>query len=42
MLLSDWWNLSPIASLGVIAAVLAITILASLLAGPKEAQSSKL
>jgi len=36
MLLADWWNLSPVASLGVIAAVLAITVIASLIAGPKD------
>jgi tellurite resistance protein TerC len=35
MLLADWWTISPIASLGVIAAVLAITIAASLIAKPK-------
>jgi tellurite resistance protein TerC len=35
MLLSDWWNVSPVASLCVIAAVLAITIGASLLAKPQ-------
>jgi tellurite resistance protein TerC len=35
MLLADWWIISPVASLGVIAAVLAITVLASLIAKPQ-------
>jgi tellurite resistance protein TerC len=35
MLLADWWSISPIASLGVIAAILAITVTASLIAAPK-------
>jgi len=35
MLLSDWWSISPIASLCVIAAILVITIGASLLAKPQ-------
>jgi tellurite resistance protein TerC len=39
MLLSDWWTISPIASLGIIAAVLTITILASIAAKPKPAIS---
>jgi tellurite resistance protein TerC len=34
MLLADWWSISPIASLGVIAAILAITVTASLIAAP--------
>jgi tellurite resistance protein TerC len=37
MLLADWWTISPVASLGVIAAVLAITVAASLIAKPKPA-----
>jgi tellurite resistance protein TerC len=37
MLLADWWTISPVASLGVIAAVLSITVVASLIAGPKDA-----
>jgi len=37
MLLADWWTISPIASLGVIAAVLAITVGASVAVRPKPA-----
>jgi len=37
MLLADWWTISPVASLCVIAAVLAITVAASLMAKPKPA-----
>jgi len=37
MLLADWWTVSPVASLGVIAGVLAITIFASLAAKQKPA-----
>jgi hypothetical protein len=35
MLLADWWTISPMASLGVIAVVLGATISGSLLAKPK-------
>jgi len=37
MLLADWWTISPIASLGIIAAILVITIGASVAAKPKPA-----
>ena len=37
MLLADWWTISPIASLGIIATILAITIGASVAAKPKPA-----
>lgn len=37
MLLADWINIGPLLSLGIIAAILAVTITASLLAKPKDA-----
>jgi tellurite resistance protein TerC len=43
MLLADWWTISPMASLGIIALVLGITVIASLMVGPKsKVLSSKL
>jgi tellurite resistance protein TerC len=37
MLMADWWTISPVESLCVIAVVLAITVLASLVTKPKPA-----
>jgi len=36
MLMADWWTISPVASISIIAAVLAITVGSSVIARPKE------